>query len=126
MKTKMIARTLLGLAFTIFSLNFFFHFLPNPPSTEAMGKVTGAMYQTGYWFQFIKTVELVSGLLLLANLFVPLVLVVLAPITINIILMHGFLDPAGIGPAAVILVLHVYLGIAYINYYKPMLVAKAQ
>ena len=125
LNSKTIARLILGLAYTVFGLNFFFHFLPMPPSTEAMGKITGAIYGTGYMFQFIKLTEIIAGLLLLSGLFVPLALVVLAPITLNIVLMHGFLDAAGIGPAIVILVLHVFLGVKYLNYYRPMLVRKA-
>jgi putative oxidoreductase len=125
MNAKTIARIILGLAYTVFGLNFFFHFLPMPPSTDAMGKITGAIYGTGYMFQFIKLTEIICGLLLLANLFVPLALVMLAPITINIVLMHGFLDPAGIGAALVIVVMHVFLGLKYLNYYKPMLAAKS-
>ena len=125
LNSKTAARILLGLAYTVFGLNFFFHFLPMPPSTEAMGKITGAIYGTGYMFQFIKLTEITCGLLLLSGFFVPLALVVLAPITVNIVLMHGFLDPAGIIPALVILVLHVFLGAKYLNYYKPMLTKKA-
>ena len=121
---KTIARILLGLAYTVFGLNFFLPFMPLPPSTEAMGAITGAIYGTGYLFQFIKITEIVCGLLLLSGFFVPLSLVILAPITLNIVLMHGFLDPSGVGAGLVLLVLHVFLGIQYLNYYRPMLAAK--
>jgi putative oxidoreductase len=124
--SKTAARLLLGLLFTTFGLNFFFHFLPMPPSTDAMGAITGAIYGTGYMFQFIKLTEIICGLLLLSGFFVPLALVVLAPITVNIVLMHGMLDPAGIGPGILILVLHIFLGVKYLNYYRPMLAAKTK
>ncbi len=123
---KTAARLLLGLLFVTFGLNFFLHFLPQPPSTEAMGKLMGAFFESGYLFQFIKVTEILMGLLLLANLFVPLALVILAPITLNIVAAHLFLDPAGIGAAALILVLHVFLGVQYMSYYRTMLTAKAQ
>ncbi len=118
------ARIILGLAYTVFGLNFFFQFLPLPPSTEAMGAITGAIYNTGYMFQFIKITEIVGGLMLLSGLFVPLALVVLAPITLNIVLMHGFLDPSGMALGLLLTVIHVFLGIRYLNYYRPMLAAK--
>ncbi len=118
------ARIILGLAYTVFGLNFFFHFLPQPPSTEAMGAITGAIYSTGYMFQFIKITEIVGGLMLLSGMFVPLSLVILAPITLNIVLMHGFLDPSGIALGLLLFVIHVFLGIRYLNFYRPMLAAK--
>ncbi len=121
---KTAARIILGLAYTVFGLNFFFQFLPLPPSTEAMGAIIGAIYNTGYMFQFIKITEIVGGLMLLSGLFVPLALVVLAPITLNIVLMHGFLDPSGMALGLLIFVVHVFLGIQYLNYYRPMLAAK--
>ena len=96
-KAKLAARIILGLAYLVFGLNFFLQFLPTPPSSEAMGKITGAIYQTGYMFQFIKITEIVGGLLLVVGLYVPLALVILAPITLNIVLMHAFLDPSGVG-----------------------------
>lgn len=122
---KTAARLLLGLLFLTFGLNFFLHFLPMPPSPEPMGKLMGAFFESGYLFQFIKVTEILMGLLLLANLFVPLALVILAPITLNIVAAHLFLDPAGIGAAALILVLHVFLGVQYFSYYKTMLTARA-
>ncbi len=124
-KLRTLARLLLGLMLVVFSLNFFFHFIPLPTPTEAMGKIEGAIYATGYWFQFEKILELVIGLLLLSGYFIPLALVLLAPLTVNIVVMHVFLDPAGMGPALVLLVLHLYLATTYFKYYRPFLVAKA-
>ena len=126
LNAKTIARLILGLGYTIFSLNFFFHFFPLPQPPEAMGKIEGAIFATGYWFQFVKITELVGGLLLLSGLFVPLAIVILAPVTLNIIVMHLFLDPAGMAPALVLFILNVYLGLAYIKYYKPMLQARTE
>lgn len=125
-QTKTIARVLLGALYLTFGLNFFLHFLPMPPPNEAMGKILGAMFETGYWFPFIKITEIVFGALILAGLFVPLSLVVLAPVTLNIVLMHGILDPSGIGAGLVILVLHIYVGLSYLKYYRPMLAAKTE
>lgn len=125
-KVKLAARILLGLAYLIFGLNFFLQFLPLPPSTEAMGKITGAIYQTGYMFQFIKLTEIVGGLLLVLGLYVPMALIVLAPVTLNIVLMHAFLDPAGVGAGLVLTILHIFLGFAYLKHYRPLFVAKAE
>lgn len=118
------ARVILGLIYFVFGLNFFFQFLPQPPSTEEMTKLTGAIYMSGYMFQFIKVTEIVGGALLLLNLFTPLALVILAPITLNIFMMHAFLDPAGLPVGLVLTVTHIALGYFYFDKFKPMLAMK--
>jgi uncharacterized membrane protein YphA (DoxX/SURF4 family) len=77
------ARLLLGLIFTIFGLNGFLHFIPTPPMSGPAGAFGGAMFATGYLFQLLKGTEVIAGVLLLSNRFVPLALAVLAPVVIN-------------------------------------------
>lgn len=122
---KLGARLILGLIYVVFGLNFFLHFIALPPGPEAVNKLMGAFFESGYLFPFIKITEIVCGALLLLNLFSPLALIILAPITLNIVAVHAFLDPAGVAMPLAILVLHVFLGLQYMRYYKPMLVAKA-
>lgn len=119
-KLPMIARILLGLIFFVFGLNGFLNFLPQPPMPEAAGAFAGALAATGYMFPMIKAVEVIVGIMLLANKFVPLALVILAPITINIVLFHAVLAPAGMALPIVILLLHVYLASTYKAAYKPL------
>ncbi len=42
-----------------------------------------------------------GGVLLLANRFVPLALVILGPLLVNILLFHGLMAPEGIAPGIV-------------------------
>lgn len=112
MKTKLplIARILLGLIFFVFGLNGFFNFIPTPPDMpERMMTFFNGMMATGYFFPFLKGTEVVCGLLLLSGAFVPLALVVLAPIIINIFLVHAFMAPSGLPVAIVIGVFEIYL-----------------
>ena len=51
------------------------------------------MEATKYFFYLLKGTELVCGLLLLSGRFVPLALVVLAPVILNIFLIQVFLAP---------------------------------
>jgi uncharacterized membrane protein YphA (DoxX/SURF4 family) len=127
MKSKLVvaARTLLGLVFAVFGLNFFLHFIPQPPMPPAAGAFAGAMFATGYIFILLKVVEVASGLLLLVGRFVPLALALLAPIVVNIVFFHAFLAPAGIVVPLVVLALEVYLAWAYRGVYRPMLAARA-
>ncbi len=119
-KLKTGARYLFGALWILFSLNFFFHFLPQPPPPEAGLKFMMGLMANPVFFPFMKVIELLGGLLLVANVAVPLALVVLAPITVNIVLYHGVLDPAGLAPALVMLILHLFLGYAYFNVYRPL------
>lgn len=118
------ARLLLGLIYFVFGLNFFFQFIPLPPQPEAAGALLGAFFASGYMFPLIKITEVVGGLALLTGFFVPLALVVLAPITLNILLLHLFLAPAGMPMTLVMLALHLFLGFANLEKYKPMLKMK--
>lgn len=80
----------------------------------------------GYLMTLVKVIETACGALLLAGYFVPLMLVLLAPIIVNILGFHLFLDPSGqgLGTAVVILVLHLFLTTQHWNVYAPLLVEK--
>jgi uncharacterized membrane protein YphA (DoxX/SURF4 family) len=120
-----IARILLGLGFTVFGLNGFLHFIPEPktPMPEGAAAFAGAMFKTGYMFQLVAGTQLVSGVLLLLNLFVPLALVLLMPVLVNIIAFHLFLAPApsAFAPGVVFMFLELYLAWVYRKAYCPML-----
>lgn len=119
-----IARLALGLIFLIFGLNGFFNFLPMPPVPDQAGAFLGGLAGSGYMFPLIKGTEVIVAIALLSGFFVPLALIVLAPITVNIVLFHGILAPAGLVLPLVILILHLYLAYANIQAYAPVLKAK--
>lgn len=122
--SEVTARLVLGLIFLIFGLNYFLHFLPMPPqSGGAAESFTTGLFLSGYFFPFLKALEVLIGIALLARLLVPLVLVILMPITINILLFHLFLTDS-VMMSAVILGLHLYLAWGYRDYYRPLLTAK--
>lgn len=119
------SRLLLGLIFFVFGLNGFFQFLPMPPLPEAAGKLMGAFAEAGYMFPAIKGVEVLGGALLLSGFFVPLALVLLAPITINILLFHVFLTPPADSVMSVVMVvLHFVAALGVWEKFKPVLQAK--
>jgi putative oxidoreductase len=124
-KLKLGLRLLLGLAYFVFGLNGFFQFLPAPPLADAAGAFAGAMAATGYFFPMIKATEVVGGFLLLSGMFVPLALILLAPVTLNIFLFHFFLAPAGMYIQVLMLIIHLVLGLVfYRKAYKSLLTAK--
>ena len=67
------------------------------------------MMATGYFFYLLKGTEIACGLLLLSGRFVPLALVVLAPIILNIVLVHTFMAPQGLPVAILVGILEAYL-----------------
>ena len=49
------ARIVLGLIYFVFGLNFFFHFLPTPPSAGGVAEAfVGGLFQSGYFFPMLK------------------------------------------------------------------------
>jgi hypothetical protein len=90
-----IARILLGLLFTVFGLNGFLHFIPMQPPAGLAGQYMGALFVSHY-LVIVFLVQLVGGLLLLANRYVPLALILLGPVIVNIICFHAFLAPEGL------------------------------
>ncbi len=115
----LIARILLGLIYVVFGLNFFLHFIPSPPPTnDAAGAFSGGLYGSGYFFQYMKVLEIVGGLFILINRFTAFFLLVLLPISLNIFLFHAILAPAGAPMGAGVIILNVFLCVAYFKYYK--------
>jgi len=97
----------------VFGLNFFFPFMPMPPMEGPPAAFMGALFATGYMFPLIKGVEVLAGALLLSGRFVPLALLLLAPIVVNIAAFHVFLNPGDIIMSAVLVALLAFLGYAY-------------
>ena len=121
------ARIVLGLVFFVFGLNGFLNFIPPPPpETMPAGALAfgTALMNTGYMIPLIKGSEVLCGALLLSNRFVPLALVVLAPIVVNIILFHAVLAPSGVIMAVVVLLLELGLAWSYRDAYRPLLRAR--
>lgn len=118
-------RLLLGLIFFIFGLNNILHFLHLPyPSGDALTWF-GIMAAHG-WMTFVGVIMVIAGLLLLVGRFVPLALVVLAPIIVNILLYHALLWPHGYIPAIVVAVLEVLLLAAYYRSFLSLFVPDAR
>ena len=106
------SRLLLGLIFLVLGANGILHFLPMPLPTGDALTWYGIMASHG-WMSFVGVVSIIGGLLLLVGRFVPLALVLLAPVIVNILLYHALLWPHGYILAIVAAVLEVILLIVY-------------
>ena len=98
-------RLLLGLIFTVFGLNGFLQFIPIPPPSGAAAEFMGGLAASGYFFPMMAMTQILVGVALLTDRFAGLALVILAPITINIVAFH-ILAPDGMPLAALVLLLH--------------------
>lgn len=120
------ARIVFGLGFTVFGLNGFLNFIPPPSTPMPAGAASflGALLGAGYMLPLIKGTELLAGILVLSNRFVPLALVLLAPVVVNIVAFHLFLEPSGLPVALVVLALELVLAWAHRAAYRPLLAAR--
>ena len=119
-----IARILMGVIVVFFGLNGFLQFLKAPLPTGLAGQFLMALFQSHYvWF--ICAVQIVGGVLLLVNRYVPLALTLLGPVIVNIILYHLLLNPAAAQLAVVVTILWFFLFYRYRANFSGLLVQKA-
>lgn len=119
-KLDMGARIVLGLIMIVFGLNFFLQFIPMPPPPEKMMKVMTAFMEIGYILPFVKVIEIVAGLMLLANMFTPLALILLAPIILNILCVHTLIDTSGLPMALLLVAIEIFLVCNRWDKFKPL------
>ncbi len=117
-----IVRIVLGLALLVFGANKFLHFIPmdQPDANTAAGQFMNSLGATGYVFPVVGVLEVLIGGLLLSKKWVAFALILLAPISINIVLFHLFLDIPGSPVAAVILLFNAILIFKHWQQYKPL------
>lgn len=101
----LICRILLGLIFLVFGLDKFFHFMGTPqlPPGPA-GQFMGALFATKY-IQFVGLCEVIPGILLLINRFVPFALTILGPVIVNILLVGILMTRMALGSGIVVALL---------------------
>jgi putative oxidoreductase len=92
---SVIARYLAGVSFLVIGLNGFLNFIPLPPPGGIAGQFMGALYVSHYlWVIF--AFQVIAGVLLLVNRYVPLAVAVLAPVIVNILVFHALVAPNGL------------------------------
>ena len=101
----MISRYLLGLLFTVFGLNGFLHFIPQPPPAKPVALQFLTAVSVSHFMGVVFLVQLIGGVALLAGRFVPFAIAILAPVLVNILNYHLTMDPGSIGGAVVATIL---------------------
>ncbi|MFL9838107.1 DoxX family membrane protein [Flavobacterium sp. ST-75] len=115
-----IVRILLGVILIVFGLNKFHPFIPLPQPPEAAANFLNSLADTGYILTVVAIFEVFIGFMLLIKKWVPFVILLLAPISLNILLFHMFLDIPAIATAIVVVALNVILIYKYRQNYSAL------
>lgn len=116
----LIVRVLVGLAFFVPALNYFFDLfpMPKPSPTPTAGAFASVLVSSGY-MNAVKVLEVAGGALLLSGRFVLVGLVLVTPVAVNIALYDVFLMGA-FGPGLVLTALCFFLVGAYRKHFAPV------
>ncbi len=117
-----ILRIILGLGLLFFGLSKLIDFsiMPTHIYTGEAAIFINSLSDTGYILKFVGILEILIGMLLLFNKWVSFALLLLAPITVNILLFHLFLDTPGLFVALIIVVLNAILIYKHWTVYRPL------
>lgn len=119
-KFTMTVRILLGILLVIFGSNKFLSFIPVEPLSGSAGEFMNSLGATGYIFPIVGILEVFIGVMLLLKKWVPFVIILLAPISINILLFHLFLDIPGVTIALLIVFFNAILIYKHWRLYRPL------
>lgn len=115
-----VVRTLMGLLFLFASITYFFKLITPPPLTGAMKTFTEGLEASVYLMPTAKLVELLCGLAFVLGRFVPLATLLIAPIVVNIALIHLFLAPEGLPIAAFLVFANAFVAFRYRDLFRPL------
>lgn len=117
-----IVRRILGCILIIFGLNILVpkSFIPLPELPQQASAFMNSLAATGYLLKTVALLEIFIGVLLLLKKWVAFALILLAPISLNIVLFHFFLDASGVGGALVVAILNGILIYKYWSSYRSL------
>jgi len=125
-----ILRTGLGLMLLLFGLNKFIWFLQDfdfsgfPIAEHLFDTLRYSTHEesagNGYIMNLVGLTEVIVGLLLVIKKWVPFALVMLVPISVNVVAFHAFVNLPNIGPALMVAVVNAYLIYKYWDSYRPL------
>ncbi len=117
-----ILRLVLGLGLIFFGVGklIHFNFLPSPTFTAEASSFMESLSNTGYVLRVVALFEIFIGVLLVLNKWVSFALLLLVPITVNVLLFHLFLDSPGIILALVVVALNAMLIYKNWKVYRPL------
>lgn len=121
-----VPRLLLGLIFLVSAVDGFWFLatgahLIHPPTSPKGTEFELALQNSGFFWPFLKTVNLVGALSLLLNIVPALGLALIAPVMAVIVLFHLTINPQGLPVALLLIVCGGLLVYAYRERYAALL-----
>jgi putative oxidoreductase len=123
---SIITKALMSIIYLLYGLNFFLHFFHSSLPPGKAGDFEGGLIRSGYFFEYMKGMQIAASLFLFINRYVPLILVIMFPVSINIFLFHTFLLSRGIVVATILILANTFLLYAYRKYYIGLLTPVAK
>jgi putative oxidoreductase len=118
-----IIRYLLGIIFLLNGVNMFAQFmpLPNPQQPDLAQRFLNILHEGGYFYPILGATKILTALALFSNRYLPLMLIVMFPITLNGVLFHLKMDPMMAPVALFVMAMQGYLIYRNREKYFPML-----
>lgn len=113
-KIQLVIRILLGVLFLFGGIAFFFTTPPPLPPGD-MATYMAGLVASKYFLYLLKITEIICGLFLVSGFFVPLALVILAPISINIFFVHLMM----MGPETLVTPMLIGTALIYLSFFSP-------
>ncbi|WP_348797121.1 DoxX family protein [Flavobacterium adhaerens] len=118
-----IIRSLVGLLLLFASISYFLQLYPQPVITGDLKTFNEGLAASKYLMPLVKSVELLCGLAFITGKFNKIANIILMPISINILLVHVFLDPQNIGAAIFLFAANIFLIYTKWDSYKNLFTA---
>ncbi len=109
----------LGFIFIVAGLNHFLAWFPLPTMEPAAAQFLDQLRASGYLMDAVAISQIVGGAFCFLGLFVPFGALILAPIIVNILLFHMFLDPGNMWMALVLVGLELLVFVRYWTRFLP-------
>jgi putative oxidoreductase len=119
-KTDLLVRIILGIGLVFFGLNGFFHWMTPPAGPEEETQFLISLGSAGYIYPVVYLVLTFSGVTFLLNRLVPIGLLILAPILLNIVLIHLNFNPEGVLFGAIFFLLMLVLFFTRWKEFQPL------
>lgn len=108
-----VIRYVFGAGMAFFGINNLFHLLPPHTFPGEAGSLMLAFEEAGYIIPAVGISQLILGMALLMKRYVPFALLLFAPMVVNILLFHLFLDLSGIAMALPVVGVTIYLFVVH-------------
>ncbi|MEN9337608.1 MAG: hypothetical protein RLZZ500_2595 [Bacteroidota bacterium] len=118
--TGIVIRILFGGLMVFASIAYFFQLVDAETPTDAVKTMNDGFMATQYLFPLVKAIELLCGIGLLFNKFPRLTPLVLFPISINIFLVHLFIDRPNLAIGFFVLGANFFLLVQQRVYYREL------